>query len=202
MLQLLASGLQFWLRQQCKVEGPLNLQLHGSALNLLRGRLDGVSLQAQRVTYNDLQIERVELRSGAIRVQVGQLLKGQPLQLDHAFAIHGLVSFCPEGLKRSFGTPRWRGLADWLAEQVLGSAPLLDLRISRDRLVLAAQGSATDERVERDVCLAAVPGALAIRADDGQSDLLQVPLDAAITLESARIEAGLVVLKGTAQVTP
>ena len=39
VLQLLANGLQFWLRQQCDVQGHLNLQLHGSALNLLRGRL-------------------------------------------------------------------------------------------------------------------------------------------------------------------
>lgn len=202
VLQLLASGLQFWLRQHCEVEGHLNLELHGSAFSLLGGRLAGVSLQARRVTYQDLQIELVDLHSSAIRIHMGNLLKGKALQLDHAFAISGQVSFSPEGLNRSFSTARWRGLADWLAEQLLGIAPLLDLRISGNRLVLAAQGIAPSDRVELETCLAAVPGGVAFRSDDGQSQLLTLPIDSAIALESARIEAGMVVLEGTATVHP
>ena len=48
MLNLLASGLQLWVRQQCDAVESLELQLHGSALGLLRGRLEGVSLVARR----------------------------------------------------------------------------------------------------------------------------------------------------------
>lgn len=202
MLQLLAGALQLWLRQQVDVEGHLNLQLHGSALNLLRGRLEGVSLQARRVTYNDLRIELVELRSGAIRVHTGKLLKGKPLQLDHAFSVSGQVSLCPDGLNRSFSTPRWRGLADWLAEQLLGIAPLLHLRIQGNRLVLVAQGVSTDDRVELETRLAATPNGLAIQSSDGERELLQLPVDPSIALEAARVEAGMVVLEGTATVTP
>ena len=41
VLKLLASGLQFWIRQQCESVDQLELQLHGSTLALLRGRLEG-----------------------------------------------------------------------------------------------------------------------------------------------------------------
>lgn len=202
MLKLLAGALQLWLRQQAEVEGHLHLHLHGSALNLLRGRLDGVSLQARRVTYNDLQIELVDLRSGAIRVNTGNLLKGRSLKLDHPFSVSGQVSFCPEGLNRSLSRPRWRGLADWLAEELLGITPLQDLRISGNRLVLVTQGMSAGNRVELETCLAATPDGLAIQAADGQQELLRLPMDPAIALEAARIEAGMLVLEGTAQVTP
>lgn len=202
MLQLLAGALQLWLRQQVEVEGHLHLQLHGSALNLLRGRLDGVSLQARRVTYNDLQLELVDLRSGAIRVHTGNLLKGRSLQLDHPFSVSGQVSFCPEALNRSLSRPRWRGLADWLAEQLLGITPLQDLRISGNRLVLVAQGMSAGDRVELETCLAATPEGLSIQAADGQQELLRLPVDPAIALEAARIEAGMLVLEGKARVTP
>ncbi|MFL0763640.1 MAG: DUF2993 domain-containing protein, partial [Prochlorococcus sp.] len=43
LLQILASGLQIWIRRQCDAVGELKLELHGSALELLRGRLSGVS---------------------------------------------------------------------------------------------------------------------------------------------------------------
>jgi len=42
VLQLLASGLQLWLRQQCEGIESLEIRLEGSALALLRGRLAGV----------------------------------------------------------------------------------------------------------------------------------------------------------------
>lgn len=202
MLQLLASGLQFWLRQQCDVEGHLNLQLHGTAFNLLRGRLEGVSLDARRVTYQDLQIELVELRSGAIRVQMGKLLQGQPLHLELPFEIQGQVSFTPAGLSRSLCRPRWRNLADWLAEQLLGITPLLELRLAGNRMVLSAQGIGSRDRVELETSVAAVPGGLAIRSGDGTEELLLLPVDPAIQLETARIEAGMLLLQGTARVRP
>jgi len=83
VLQLLASGLQFWIRQQCQAVDSLEIQLHGSAFGLLRGRLEGVSLVARRVIFSDLEIELVDLRSDAIQVQIGLadgLLGLSPLQ--------------------------------------------------------------------------------------------------------------------------
>jgi hypothetical protein len=116
VLNLLASGLQLWVRQQCDAVESLELQLHGSALGLLRGRLEGVSLVARRVVYAALEIEMVELRSSAIQVQLGNLLKGQAVQLHHAFQIEGYVAFTAAGLGRSLCMAQWRSLGDQLAE--------------------------------------------------------------------------------------
>ena len=55
VLQLLASGLQFWIRQQCESVEQLELQLHGSTLALLRGRLEGVSLVARKAVFSALE---------------------------------------------------------------------------------------------------------------------------------------------------
>ena len=84
VMQLLASGLQIWVRQQCQSIGSLDIQLQGTGLQLLRGRLAGVQLLARRVIYKDLHFELVELNSGPIQVHSGNLLKGQPLQLKIA----------------------------------------------------------------------------------------------------------------------
>ena len=89
VLQLLASGLQLWIRSQCEAVKELEIQLHGSALNLLRGRLDGVSLMARQVVYQGLEIELVELQSDPLRIQVAGVLRGQPVQLENAWHTDG-----------------------------------------------------------------------------------------------------------------
>ena len=195
VLQLIASGLQFWIRQQCQSVDSLEIQLHGSALGLLRGRLEGVSLVARRAVFNQLELELVELRSEAIQVQVGGLLRGQPLKLDHPFRVEGFVALSGPGLSRSLSTAQWRGLGDQLADGLLGLMPLQAVTIERDRLRLQAQGRGCDTVPE------AVEGRLElVQADNGQR--VALPADPNIRIESASLEGGLLNLQGTARVSP
>jgi hypothetical protein len=195
VLQLLASGLQFWIRQQCDTVENLELQLHGSGLGLLRGRLEGVSLVARHVVFSSLEIERVELRSEAIQVQLGNLLKGRPLQLDHPFQITGYAAFSGAGLSRSLCTPHWRPLGDALVDGLLGLTPLQSLVIERDRLVLRAQGMSCDTLPE------AIDGGLRLRHCDSDQ-WVALPADPNIQIQNANLEGGLLQLHGTARVSP
>ena len=195
VLNLLASGLQAWIRQQCEAVESLELQLHGSALGLLRGRLEGVSLVARRVIYSSLEIEMVELRSNAIQVQLGNLLKGQALQLHQAFQIEGYVAFTAAGLCRSLCMPQWRGLGDQLAETLLGLTPLQEVRIERDRLILQAQGMSCDTLPE------AVDGHLELRRAEGEQRVA-LPGDPNIQISEANLEGRLLQLHGNARVWP
>jgi len=195
VLQLLASGLQFWIRQQCQAVESLELQLHGSSLGLLRGRLDGVSLVARGVVFSSLEIERVELRSDAIEVQVGNLLRGKAVQLEHPFNIEGSVAFSAGGLGRSLCTPHWRPLGDQLVDGLLGLTPLKSVSIERDRLVLQAQEHRC-ETIPR-----AVDGHLELCGEDGKP-CVALPADPNITIEEANLEGGLLQLQGRARVSP
>ena len=195
VLQLLASGLQLWIRQQCEAVESLELQLHGSSLGLLRGRLEGVSLVARRVVFSSLEIEMVELRSDAIQLQMGNLLRGRAVQLDHPFEISGSVAFSGAGLSRSMCTPHWRPLGDQLVDGLLGLTPLQNLCIERDRLVLQAQ----DRRCE--TVPRAVNGGLELCSSEGGA-YVALPADPNINIREANLEGGLLQLHGSARVSP
>ena len=209
VLQLLASGLQFWIKQQCEAVDQLELQLHGSALQLLRGRLEGVSLVASGVAFAGLPMERVELRSGPIQVQTGPLLKGQGLKLDHPFAVRGLVAFSGPGLDRGLGDGRWRPLADGLAQALLDSPSLGAVAIREGALVLAPGGAGEQPggqpSGQAPGALAtrpeAVEGALELHSLDGQRHL-RLPADPNIRIERAFIAAETLELHGEALVSP
>jgi hypothetical protein len=179
----------------------LELQLHGSALALLRGRLEGVTLVARRVVFSSLDIEMVELRSAAIQVQVGKLLKGQALQLEHPFAVRGTVAFNADDLARSLASPEWRGLGDGLAEDLLGLSPLAGLRIQGDRLILTATGSGSTIPLELATEVVAADGTVELRSVAGGASA-RLPMDPAIQIERAELAAGLLELEGQARVSP
>ena len=201
LLQLLAAGLQIWIKQQCEAVDQLELQLHGTALQLLRGRLEGVSLVAIGVEFAGLPIERVELRSGPIQVQTGPLLKGQGLKLDHPFAVRGQVNFSGPGLDRGLGNHRWRPLADGLAQDLLDVPSLGELGISDGALVLASGGPNDQPKRELATRPEAVEGALELHSLDGQRHS-RLPADPNIRIERAFIAAETLELHGEALVSP
>jgi len=200
VMQLLASGLQLWVRQQCDAIESLEIHLEGSALGLLRGKLAGVTLMARRVSYQELELELVQLTSSPIEVNIGKLLKGQPLQLQHPFTIQGQVGLTAEGLTQSIIKPQWRGLADHLGERLLGITPLVELRISQDTLIFAAAAAGDGGLVELETHLDASDGTVVINANAGGLQV-ELPMDPGITIERANLEGGMVQLYGTAKVS-
>lgn len=201
LLGLLSRGLELWLRQQCSLIEGLEIQLEGSAAQLMRGRLEGVRLRARRVVYQNLRFDRVELASGVIRVRMGALLRGQSLKLEHPFQVRGSVAFSGPDLGVSLATPSWRSLGDGLAEEILGLSPLAGLRIEEGRLVLIAHGSGSGRPLEVATSVRAVEGNLEVLSLDGGA-LARLPMDPAIRIEQAQIGGGLLQLLGEARVSP
>jgi hypothetical protein len=200
VLQLLSRALEFWLRQQCETIERLEIRLGGSAQQLLRGRLAGVSLQARRVRYQGLELEEVRLSSDTIRVRMGTLLRRRSLELENAFEVRGSVCFSGEGLNRSLCGPRWSDLGDSLAEELLGLSPLAGLRIEEDRLILQARGAGEQELVERATRLAPVQGALLLSCLEGEQSA-ELPIDPAISIERTSLGGGRLELAGVALVS-
>ena len=129
VLKLLASGLQRWIRSQCDSADELNLALQGSALELLRGRLKGVSLEARRVSFQQLPLIRAEVQSGELKATFRPGQPNQPVQLEQPFRIEGEVILAGQELNQALATDRGRWLGDLLAEQLMGLSPLRSLVI-------------------------------------------------------------------------
>jgi hypothetical protein len=201
VLGLLARGLELWLRQQCDGIERLEIRLEGSAAQLMGGRLEGVVLEARRVTYRNLRIDRVELRSDPIRVRMGALLRSKSVQLDHPFAVRGLVSFNADDLARSLASPAWRSLGDGLAEELLGVSPLAGLRMEADRLILMASGSGTSVPLEVAAEVQAADGTVLLRSRAGGVEV-RLPMDPSIRIDRAELASGLLELRGEALVSP
>lgn len=201
LLQLLANGLSLWIRRQCDEVGDLNLVLNGSALQLLRGRLKGVELEGRLVTFQGLPIQRAELSSGPLNINLKPSQPGQLLQLQEPFQIQGSVTMGGQDLNRALVTERWSWLGDWLAEQLMGLTTLGNFEIDNDTLVLTAPVIHEGEVVSKRFQLDAAHGTVRIRRIETDGEVL-LPMDANIKIEEAHLRGGQLHLSGQAAVTP
>ena len=201
LVQLLARGLQLWIRSRCKAVGDLKVELQGSSAGLIRGRLEGVSLEARDVNFDGLPLQHAELNSGPVRVKVNFSRPSQAVQLEDAFSLTGNVTMKGKELNQALLSERWRWLGDLLTEELMGLTPLGGLRIDNDILELQAAVKGQSEPAIQRFSLQALSGTLQIRPleGDGQVDL---PMDPSIQIDKAVLAAGLLHLSGRANVTP
>ncbi|NBQ21748.1 MAG: DUF2993 domain-containing protein [Synechococcaceae bacterium WB6_3B_236] len=189
VLSLVGQGVGLWLRRICDRLDALDLDLQGSGLALLGGRLEGAQLRASGVVFQHLALAEVALASGPVELNVGAMLKGQPLQLRERFRVKGQVLFTAEGLNQSLANGPWRQFSDGLAQQLLGCQRLGAYGLENNQLVLiGAHGG-------RQAC--------DLRAEAGQLWLqgLAVPLDSAIQIERVSINGDRLRLEGSSLVS-
>ena len=201
LLQILASGLQIWIRRQCDAVGELKLELHGSALGLLRGRLAGVNLNAKEVIYQGLPIHHAELKSGPLKLNMNIGKSSQPLSLQQSFDLAGNVSMTDKGLNQVLLSAPWNWLGDWLAAELIGITPLGGLRIDNDTLELQASAIGEKDPTRRRFLIRADAGTILIRHLDVDAEA-SLPMDPSIQIEEALLKAGQLHLRGRASVIP
>jgi len=208
-LQLLAKGLELWLRQQCDQLSRCQIQLRGSVLQLLRGRLEGVDLEAEGASYQQLQIGSVILSSGPLAVRMGSLLKRQTVELEQPFAIAGSGWFGSTELQASFLTGAWRPMAEAACQALLECPHLSDLQLRQGRIAIWVADPATGLERSAELAVAVLEGQLELTVAEASAGHEQfrgrrhrLPGAPNIQLQSAQLDGQQLVIKGEARVFP
>ena len=102
--KILTPALRLWLRSQVEQAEELEIEIQGKDGQILRGYLPGVALRSHRAIYQGLQLGRVLLKGENIRINIGQVIKGKPLQLLEPIRVSGEVQLTETDLQTSLGS--------------------------------------------------------------------------------------------------
>jgi hypothetical protein len=82
----------------------LHFQLQGGDRQILTGHIPGISIQASNAIYQGLHLSRIGLEGSNIRVNLGQVIKGQPLRLLEPVPVTGELLLKEGDLQASLGS--------------------------------------------------------------------------------------------------
>lgn len=102
---VLSPAVRLWLRSQVESVAELKFQLEGGDRQILSGYVPKVSIAAQQSIYQGLHLSQVALTGENIRVNVGQILRGKPLQLLEVVPVFGNLTLHQSDLSASLQAP-------------------------------------------------------------------------------------------------
>ncbi|NJK68358.1 MAG: DUF2993 domain-containing protein [Microcoleus sp. CSU_2_2] len=120
---VLSPAVQLWLRSQVQHVEELQVKIEGSDRQIFSGSIPKVTAAARGAVYRGLHLTEVAIEGAGIRVNLGQVIKGQPLRLLESFPVFGVLRLIQADLNASLKAPL---LADALSEFLLPLLPMVD----------------------------------------------------------------------------
>ncbi|PSB54054.1 DUF2993 domain-containing protein [filamentous cyanobacterium Phorm 6] len=120
---VLSPAVQLWLRSQVQQVDELKVKIEGSDRQILSGTIPKVTAAARGAVYKGLHLTEISIEGCGIRINLGQVIKGQPLRLLESFPIFGVLRLSQADLNASLKAPL---LADALSEFLSPLEPIAD----------------------------------------------------------------------------
>lgn len=147
---VLTTALKLWLRAQVSQVERLEVEIKASDRQLLSGCIPFVSIIASHAIYQGLHLTKIQIAAENIRVNIGSVLKGQPLKLLDAVPVVGELIQTEEDLNASLSsTLLLSGLNDALVkllpEHTTKSKSVLWQKINLDNSKAVLYATVLDE---------------------------------------------------------
>ncbi|MBD2450591.1 DUF2993 domain-containing protein [Nostoc sp. FACHB-152] len=157
---VLTTALKLWLRAQVSHLSQLEVDIKASDRQLLSGSIPWVSIAASNAVYQGLHIKQIQLVAEKIQVNIGGVLKGQPLRLLAPVPVVGELLVDEKDLNSSLSsellsTGLNEVLVQLLPENCRQSQPISWQKIilENQRIILAAIVARSSENTPLEISL-------------------------------------------------
>jgi hypothetical protein len=133
--QVLAPAIKLWLRSQTERVEQLSVEIGAADRQLLAGCIPQIEIAAQGAVYQGLHLSHIQITGQNIRINLGQVLRGKPLQLLEPVPIESQATLLEADLNASLTAPLLKTAIQDLVQFLLastglggGSEPALNLQ--------------------------------------------------------------------------
>ncbi|MBE9053824.1 DUF2993 domain-containing protein [Nostocales cyanobacterium LEGE 11386] len=157
---VLTTALKLWLKSQVSHISQLEVEIRASDRQILSGCIPWVSIFASDAVYQGIHVTRIQLLAENIQVNVGSILKGQPLRLLETVPVSGNLIVEEKDLNSSLSSELLSTalndvLVKLIPEYYPKSQPISWQKIilGSHQIILYASLAQTSEPIPLEICL-------------------------------------------------
>jgi LmeA-like phospholipid-binding len=137
---VLSPACRVWLRSQVSHVDDLQVDIAGGSIQILGGTIPQVAVIAKGAIYQGLSLGSIDLVAEHIRINLPQVIKGQPLALLEPIAVTAKVKFSERELQASLAAPiLFQAITDLLTQILATNLPQSPWIINWDRVQIVPQ---------------------------------------------------------------
>jgi LmeA-like phospholipid-binding len=128
---VLSPACRIWLRSQVSQVDHLDVDIAGGSRQILGGTIPRVAVVAAGAIYQGLSLGSIDLIANNIRINLPQVMRGQPLRLLEPIGVMAEAKFTEADLQASLASPLLsQALTDLLTQILATGSPQIDRQMS------------------------------------------------------------------------
>jgi LmeA-like phospholipid-binding len=131
---VLSPACRIWLRSQVSQVDHLHVDIAGGSRQILGGTIPRVAVVAAGAIYQGLSLGSIDLIADNIRINLPQVMRGQPLRLLEPIGVTAEAKFTEADLQASLASPLLSQALTDLLTQVLATPLQVDRQMSWHRI--------------------------------------------------------------------
>jgi hypothetical protein len=217
--KVLNQAIKLWLKTQVTEISHLEVEVRASSSQLLSGCIPWVSIVASHGVYQGIHLTQIELFAKKIRINIGAIIKGQPLRLLEIVPVTGELHLEESDLSASFSSPLLSNalndvLVQLLPEHGTNSKSIVwyQATLDNNQVVLACKVNNTSDSLELSAGLKLLSSNelilenISVKNSQGSIVTSQsqsyVPLGTDVDIQELSIHQGKLVFRGRINVNP
>ncbi len=135
---VLSPACRIWLRSQVSQVDHLHVDIAGGSRQILGGTIPRVAVVAAGAIYQGLSLGSIDLIADNIRINLPQVMRGQPLRLLESIGVTAEAKFTEADLHASLASPVLSHALTVLWTQILDTPRQADRQLSWHRIDMFA----------------------------------------------------------------
>ena len=134
--KVLSPAVRLWLRSLVEQVSDLEVKISGSDRQILTGNIPHISILACQAVYQGLHLDQIQLAAESIRINLGQILRGQPLRLLEPVITSADLLLQESGLNASLQSSLLSGALTQLLQMLIGESYPLDKQLDWHKITI------------------------------------------------------------------
>ncbi|MBD2694064.1 DUF2993 domain-containing protein [Anabaena catenula] len=185
--QVLTTAIKLWLKTQLSQVSQLDVEIKASDRQILSGNIPAVSIFASNAIYQGIHVTSVQLWAENIQINIGSVLKGQPLRLLEIVPVVAELTVEEQNLNNSLSSELLSTtlndlLVKLLPEQCQKSKPISwqEITLDNQRLILTGTLASESKPTLLEMCV----GLELLNGQELQLTEIKIEHDQEVLLES------------------
>ena len=182
---LIESGLEFWIKQQCKKIDHLSISIDGKILNILRGKIDCVKVVAEKINFQDILISNANIKTSAMKVKLGTNNSTKKIKLSE-FSIQGSLILSSSDINSIICSKSWVNINRLISNKLLDNSSIQSVNISDNLLSIVHRGSNKSSAI-KSFQVSCNSSSIALKDPASKNNVI-LPMDESVKIIEANID--------------
>ena len=198
LIKLLGQCVKILIINECKKINNIKVDIISSANQIIKGKIQKISIIAKDINYKDLLFDEFELEAN--NLEINFKLINKKLNFKNDPIVKFKISLSQSSLKTIFFSNNWNFIVNLISKEILNQCILEDLNIKNDQLLIKAYDEKINPNYINKIDIKTYKGKIYLKNISNSRTIL-IPIEEKVYIEKINIENNIINIFGNSSIS-